>query len=133
MALQVTPKTLLFNRSLGITAMEMGIQTTNDEIHRLTKRDSTRAQLVNRAELCKQFGFKVLPTHRSSAVLSESPGVLANHASRTTVSVGRSATYRFGGKQNMRALYHSFASISAEEPEILYRKLKHCYLSVLVC
>jgi len=56
----VTPKTLLFNRSLGITAMEMGIQTTNDEIHRLTKRDSTRAQLVNRADLCKQFGFKVL-------------------------------------------------------------------------
>eukprot|EP00656_Telonema_subtile_P013320 TRINITY_DN16763_c0_g1_i2.p1 TRINITY_DN16763_c0_g1~~TRINITY_DN16763_c0_g1_i2.p1 ORF type:complete len:599 (-),score=192.57 TRINITY_DN16763_c0_g1_i2:21-1817(-) len=56
----VTPTTLIFNRSLGITAMEMGIQTTDDEIHRITKRDSTREQLVNRAELCKHFGFKVL-------------------------------------------------------------------------
>ena len=56
----VTPTSLIYNRSLGITAMEMGIQTTDDKVHQLTKRDSTRAQLINRAELCKNFGFKVL-------------------------------------------------------------------------
>jgi len=56
----VTPETLTHNRQLGITAMEMGVQTTNDEIHRLTKRDSTREQLITRARLCKDFGFKTL-------------------------------------------------------------------------
>jgi histone acetyltransferase (RNA polymerase elongator complex component) len=56
----VTPASLLENRRLGITAMEIGVQTTNDEIHRITKRDSSRAQIVERTKLMKEFGFKVL-------------------------------------------------------------------------
>ena len=56
----VTPASLLENRRLGITAMEIGVQTTNDEIHRVTKRDSSRAQIVERTKLMKEFGFKVL-------------------------------------------------------------------------
>ena len=38
----------------------MGVQTTDDEVHRLTKRDCTRAELIDRAMICKEFGFKVL-------------------------------------------------------------------------
>lgn len=56
----VTPASLLANRRLGITAMEIGVQTTNDEIHRITKRDSSRAQIIERTKLMKEFGFKVL-------------------------------------------------------------------------
>ena len=56
----VTPRTLAENRRLGVTALEMGIQTTNDEIHRVTKRDSSRAQIVEKTRLAKEFGFKVL-------------------------------------------------------------------------
>ena len=52
--------TLLWARHLGITAIEMGVQTTDDEIHRLTKRDSTREELIDRAMIAKEFGFKVL-------------------------------------------------------------------------
>jgi hypothetical protein len=48
------------NRRLGITALELGVQTTDDEIHRLTQRDSTRAQIVEKTQLAKEFGFKVM-------------------------------------------------------------------------
>ena len=56
----VSMASLIHARELGITALEMGVQTTNDEIHRLTKRDSTRAELIDRAALAKDFGFKVM-------------------------------------------------------------------------
>jgi elongator complex protein 3 len=56
----VSTASLTFARELGVTALEMGVQTTNDEIHRLTKRDSTRAELIDRAALAKDFGFKVM-------------------------------------------------------------------------
>jgi hypothetical protein len=56
----VTPASLTNNRRLGVTAMEIGVQTTNDEVHRVTKRDSSRAQIVDRTKLMKEFGFKVL-------------------------------------------------------------------------
>eukprot|EP01052_Picozoa_sp_SAG31_P020643 SAG31_NODE_1563_length_7869_cov_6.990734_3_plen_123_part_00 len=48
------------NRMLGITALELGVQTTDDEVHRLTRRDSTRAQIVEKTQLAKEFGFKVM-------------------------------------------------------------------------
>ena len=56
----VNAKSLRWARELGVTAIEMGVQTTNDEIHRLTKRDSTRDELIDRAHLAKEFGFKTL-------------------------------------------------------------------------
>ena len=56
----VSYKNLKWARYLGITAIEMGVQTTDDEVHRLTKRDCTRAELIDRAMICKEFGFKVL-------------------------------------------------------------------------
>ena len=56
----INSKSLRWARDLGVTAIEMGVQTTNDEIHRLTKRDSTREELIDRAHLAKEFGFKTL-------------------------------------------------------------------------
>ena len=56
----ISTSSLTFARQLGVTAIEMGVQTTNDEIHRLTKRDSTREELIDRAALAKDFGFKVM-------------------------------------------------------------------------
>ena len=56
----VSYKNLKWARYLGITAIEMGVQTTDDDVHRLTKRDCTRAELIDRAMICKEFGFKVL-------------------------------------------------------------------------
>lgn len=56
----VSTASLIWARQLGITALEMGVQTTDDKIHAITKRDSTRAQLIDRAALSKDFGFKVL-------------------------------------------------------------------------
>jgi len=56
----VTPASLAWARTLGITALEMGVQTTNDVVHALTKRDSTRHQLIRRARLTKEFGLKTL-------------------------------------------------------------------------
>jgi histone acetyltransferase (RNA polymerase elongator complex component) len=56
----ISYKNLKWARRLGITAIEMGLQTTDDAVHRLTKRDCTRAELIDRAMICKEFGFKVL-------------------------------------------------------------------------
>ena len=56
----ISYKNLKWARHLGITAIEMGVQTTDDAVHRLTKRDCTRAELIDRAMICKEFGFKVL-------------------------------------------------------------------------
>ena len=56
----VSYSNLAWARYLGITAIEMGIQTTDDAIHKLTKRDSTRAEIINRAMITKEFGFKTL-------------------------------------------------------------------------
>lgn len=36
------------------------MQTTVDAIHDLTKRDSSRAQVIEKTQLAKEFGFKVM-------------------------------------------------------------------------
>ena len=46
--------------SWQITALEFGVQTTVDAIHDFTKRDSSRAQVIEKTQLAKEFGFKVM-------------------------------------------------------------------------
>ena len=56
----VTAEVLRHNRQLGITALECGVQTTCEHVHELTKRDSSRLQIIERMQLAKEFGFKVM-------------------------------------------------------------------------
>lgn len=46
-------------RWLGVTRMQLGVQTTDQKVLDLTKRDQTNAQVINATKLLKQAGFKI--------------------------------------------------------------------------
>jgi elongator complex protein 3 len=46
-------------RFLGVTKVEMGVQTTDDKIHKLTKRGHLIAEVRKATQLLKDAGFKV--------------------------------------------------------------------------
>jgi elongator complex protein 3 len=46
-------------RTLGITRIEMGVQTTDEEILRLNKRGHTLQQVREAVHLMRQYGFKI--------------------------------------------------------------------------
>nr|QFG74021.1 MAG: hypothetical protein [Megaviridae environmental sample] len=56
----LTVDRLKFFRELGITAIEFGMQTTNDKILSIIKRDCTRDIMIKKMRLLKFFGFKTL-------------------------------------------------------------------------
>ena len=46
-------------RELGVTKVEMGVQTTDDEVQELTRRGHTNADVVDATRLLKDAGFKI--------------------------------------------------------------------------
>jgi len=46
-------------RALGVTRIEMGVQSTDDEILRLNKRDHTIQDVREAIHLMRQYGFKI--------------------------------------------------------------------------
>ena len=46
-------------RVLGVTKVEMGVQTTDNEIQRITKRGHTVLDVINATKLLKNSGFKI--------------------------------------------------------------------------
>jgi elongator complex protein 3 len=46
-------------RELGVTRVEMGVQTTDDEVLRLNKRGHTLQAVYQAIHLMRQYGFKI--------------------------------------------------------------------------
>ncbi len=55
----INKKEILRLRDLGVTKVEMGVQTTDDKIQKLTKRGHTNKDVFNATQLLKDSGFKV--------------------------------------------------------------------------
>lgn len=55
----ITPKSLLEMREQGCTRLELGIQHTDDDILKLTKRGHTAERSREATELARNFGYKV--------------------------------------------------------------------------
>ncbi len=55
----ITEKELVRMRNLGCTRIEIGVQTLDDEVQKLTKRGHFRKQVADAMKLMKDFGFKV--------------------------------------------------------------------------
>jgi len=55
----ITDKELIRMRKLGCTRVELGVQTLDDEVQKLTKRGHSRAQVIRATKLLKDFGFKI--------------------------------------------------------------------------
>lgn len=55
----ITEKELKRMRELGCTRIEIGVQTLDDEVHKLTKRGHTKAHVARAMKLMKNYGFKV--------------------------------------------------------------------------
>lgn len=55
----ITEEELVRMRKLGCTRIEIGVQTLDDKVQKLTKRGHLRAQVVHAMRLMKDFGFKV--------------------------------------------------------------------------
>ncbi len=55
----ITLEELLRMRKLGCTRVEMGVQTLDDEVQKLTKRGHTRKEVIRATKLLKDFGFKI--------------------------------------------------------------------------
>ncbi len=55
----ITEKELLRMRKLGCTRLEMGVQTLDDDVQKLTKRGHTRKEVIRATKLLKDFGFKI--------------------------------------------------------------------------
>ncbi len=54
----ITPEELLRMRKYGCTRIEIGVQTIDDEVSELTKRDQPRSDVVKATKLMRDFGFK---------------------------------------------------------------------------
>jgi len=54
----INPEELLRMRRYGCTRIEIGVQTIDDEISELTKRDQPRVDVVTATKLMRDFGFK---------------------------------------------------------------------------
>ncbi|MDH3324172.1 MAG: tRNA uridine(34) 5-carboxymethylaminomethyl modification radical SAM/GNAT enzyme Elp3 [Candidatus Peregrinibacteria bacterium] len=55
----ITEKELVQMRKLGCTRIEIGVQTLDDEVQKLTNRGHFRKDVVRAMKLMKDFGFKV--------------------------------------------------------------------------
>jgi len=55
----INERELVRMRRYGCTRVEIGVQTLNDDIQRLTKRGHSRKHVVKAMKLMKDFGFKV--------------------------------------------------------------------------
>ncbi|MBT3348849.1 tRNA uridine(34) 5-carboxymethylaminomethyl modification radical SAM/GNAT enzyme Elp3 [bacterium] len=55
----ITEKELIRMREFGCTRIEIGVQTLDDEIQKLTKRGHTRAHVARAMQLMRDFGFKI--------------------------------------------------------------------------
>jgi elongator complex protein 3 (tRNA carboxymethyluridine synthase) len=62
-------------RELGVTKVEMGVQTTDDEVQKLTRRGHTNTDVVNATRLLKDAGFKIgyhmMPNLPGSSVVKD--------------------------------------------------------------
>lgn len=54
----INPKELLRMRKYGCTRIEIGVQTIDDEVSELTKRDQPKIDVVKATKLMRDFGFK---------------------------------------------------------------------------
>ncbi len=55
----ITERELIRMRRYGCTRIEIGVQTLDDEVQKLTKRGHTRSHVIRAMKLMKDFGFKV--------------------------------------------------------------------------
>jgi elongator complex protein 3 len=55
----ITEKELIRMRKMGCTRIEIGVQTLDDEVSKLTKRGHGRKHVVRATKLMKDFGFKI--------------------------------------------------------------------------
>ncbi len=55
----ITEKELIRMREMGCTRIEIGVQTLDDEVSKLTKRGHTRAHVAKATKLMRDFGFKI--------------------------------------------------------------------------
>ena len=55
----ISERELVRMRSYGCTRIEIGVQTLDDDIQRLTKRGHSRSHVVRATKLMKDFGFKI--------------------------------------------------------------------------
>lgn len=55
----VTRKEASRMRWLGCTRVQLGVQSTDDEVLRITKRDQTNAQVIQATRILKEAGFKI--------------------------------------------------------------------------
>ena len=55
----INPKEIKFLRELGITKIELGIQSIYDDVLEFSRRRSTRQDIINATKLLKDAGFKV--------------------------------------------------------------------------
>lgn len=55
----ISEKELIRMRRLGCTRVEIGVQTLDDGVQRLTKRGHTRSHVIAATKLLKDFGFKI--------------------------------------------------------------------------
>lgn len=57
---EITPKILQNLRRLGVTKIQLGVQSLDDEILRLNRRGHTVADALNSVALCRAAGFKIV-------------------------------------------------------------------------
>ncbi len=55
----ITEAELVRMRKYGCTRIEIGVQTLDDEVQKLTKRGHTRTHIIRAMKLMKEYGFKV--------------------------------------------------------------------------
>ncbi len=55
----ITEEELVRMRKLGCTRIEIGVQTLDDEVQKLTKRGHTRKDVAKAMQLMRDFGFKI--------------------------------------------------------------------------
>ncbi len=55
----ITEKELIRMRQLGCTRVEMGVQTLDDEVQRITQRGHSQKDVIRATKLLKDFGFKI--------------------------------------------------------------------------
>jgi len=55
----IDEKEVIFLRSLGVTKVEMGVQTTDDDVQRITKRGHDLQSVVDATRMLKDAGFKI--------------------------------------------------------------------------
>ena len=68
----ITPEEIVRLRSYGVTRIEIGYQTTNDEINQLNKRGHGNKESQNATQMLKDAGFKVV-AHMMPNLLGSTP------------------------------------------------------------